>query len=454
MEIAEKLARYVNSFEFRKLSSGTVSEAKRHFIDSMGCMFGSLKEPTIQKLRKSLNYNNLMNKTFIIGAGIRYLDFNDTYLAKEPAHPSDNISALLSLAVEKNCNGKDLISAIALAYEIQCRLCDAGSLRKQGWDHVAYIPISAACGASKLLGLNLEKIRNAIALAATSGASLRQTRVGMLSEWKGLTAGNSAQSGLWAALLARAGISGPSEIFEGKHGFLNQVLRKDFDKNFYNFLDEKPAPKKISETYIKFHPVEYHIQAVAEAVLNLRKEHSWAGKTGNIDKITVITYEAAASIVGGDKSKWDPHTRETADHSIPYIVAAALINGKIWLDQFTEQKIKDKKLKPLMNKVEIVENPVFTQMYGKAFPAMIEIKSNSGKIICKRVDFPKGHPGNPMNNTEIEKKFYKLFKIGLKNEYPAATIKWLCDNTLKKYWNMENEIINDALLEYWRMLES
>ncbi len=360
---------------------------------------------------------SVYEKSFIIGSGIRCLDFNDTYLSKEPAHPSDNIAPLLALHLEGHGSQEDLIYAIALAYQIQCWLCDVTSLRKEGWDHVSYLPISVACGTSKLLRLDIESTRNAIALAAVSAASLRKTRVGTLSEWKGLSASNSAMNGLFAVILAKAGITGPYEVFEGGHGFFHQFSDKHFATNEAGFalslLKARACPDEILRTYIKFRPIEYHIQAVADAIVDLESQ------VFDIDKIQSIeiqTYEAAVSIVGGDKAKWHPKTRETADHSIPYISAIILHHGDITLDHFSAEVIQNTLWARLMDKVTIKENAEFTKCYGESFPVEICIKIQGGQDLVKRVDYPRGHYKNPMTDKEIEEKFWSLSKTTI-NSY-------------------------------------
>ncbi|OWK26823.1 MAG: hypothetical protein US76_01610 [Parcubacteria group bacterium GW2011_GWA2_38_13b] len=437
MEIAKKLAHYVNSVSFENLKPEVVNEVKRRIIDSFGCALGAWKFETIKKIYgitpKSYGYNNIghnstiirpfampltdtVSAAFINGAAIRYLDYNDTYLNLEPAHPSDNIAVLLAFAEEKKSTTQDFIMAITLSYEIQCRLCDAASLRKNGWDHVTYLPISVACGASKLAKFNIEQTRNAIAIAIAMGAYTRQTRVGELSEWKGFAAANAACNGLRAVKLVEAGISGPQRIFEGTYGFRPQLFRTgDFKESFYQFLEEKPVPEKILETYIKNWPVEYHIQAPVETILNLRKNYPEIADINSIISVKIETYEAAVSIVGGDKSKWNPKTRETADHSIPYCVARALIDGKIDLDSFTEEKIRDPNVKKLINKIIMREDANFTALYGKSFPVAIEIVKKIPHIDIgvrtinsKTTYYPKGHPRNPLTGKELESKFTEL----------------------------------------------
>ncbi len=161
--------------------------------------------------------------TFANGSFVRYLDFNDTYLSKEPAHPSDNIPAVLAVGEIVRASGKRVIQAIALAYEIHCRLCDAAALRPRGWDHVTYGPFSSALATAKVMKLSEARTLQAINLAGVANVALRQTRVGDLSMWKACAFSNAARNGVFAALLAQRGMTGPSPIFEGEKGFMKLV---------------------------------------------------------------------------------------------------------------------------------------------------------------------------------------------------------------------------------------
>src|SRR6202034_3916835 len=152
---------------------------------------------------------------FANGCMVRSLDYNDTYLSKEPAHPSDNIPAALSVADGQKSSGRDLITAVAIAYEVQCRFCDAASIRSRGWDHVTYGAFSTALAASKLMNLPFEKTRNALGIAGVASPNLRQSRAGELSHWKGCAFANAARHGIYSAMLAAEGMTGPAPIFEG-----------------------------------------------------------------------------------------------------------------------------------------------------------------------------------------------------------------------------------------------
>ena len=430
------MARYAQKIDFDDLPVEVIHEAKRHIIDSFGCAMGAyLGEPgrIARELALSFKTNEgtiVLGTThkstpdlaaFACGTLIRYLDYNDTYLSKEPAHPSDNIAAVLGALTDRT-DGRLFITAVVLGYEVQCRLCDAASLRNRGWDHVTYIALSSALAAAKVMKLPLDKTLETLALAGVPNIALRQTRVGELSMWKACAAANAARNGLFAALLARNGMTGPKEIFEGKMGFINQVSGPFMLQPFGG----KGGRFKVLDSYIKYYPSEYHSQAGIEAALKLRSQ---IGNPAEIDEIEVSTYDAAVDIIAGDKEKWNPKTRETADHSLPYCIATALSVGKIELEEFEEEKIKDPKIFNLMQKIKVIRDSTFTAEYPEGFPCLLNVTTRTGKEYSMKVTYPKGHPKNPMTDKEIEDKFRKLAG----NVLPQNKI----DAILDRMWNLE-----------------
>src|SRR5207237_1248227 len=236
--LAHQLANYSSSFRFEDLSKEVVHEVRRRVTDSLGCALGAWNEEPCAIARAVASDFSAKNGATIIGTAhkappdwaafatgccIRYFDYNDTYLSKEPAHPSDNIAAVLAVAESVGANGREVIAAIALAYEVQCRFCDAASIRARGWDHPTYGAFSTALAAARLMKLDPEKTRHAVNIAGVNCAAFRQARVGELSHWKGVAFANAARHGVYAALLARAGMTGPAPIFEGAMGFEKEL---------------------------------------------------------------------------------------------------------------------------------------------------------------------------------------------------------------------------------------
>src|SRR5437868_14145661 len=236
--LAHRLAEYACALRFEDLSKDVVHEVKRRVIDSLGCALGAWNEEPCVIARKVASDFSATNSATIIGTNhkappdwaafangcqIRYFDYNDTYLSKEPAHPSDNFAAVLAVGESVGATGKEMITATAIAYEVQCRLCDAASIRARGWDHPTYGAFSTALACAKLMKLDPERTRHAINIAGVHCAAFRQARVGELSHWKGDACANAARRGVYAALLARTGMTGPAPTFGGAMGFEKEL---------------------------------------------------------------------------------------------------------------------------------------------------------------------------------------------------------------------------------------
>lgn len=420
--LAKRLASYAYNLRFEDLPQKAVQEAKRRIIDSLGCAMGAIScgskpaKIAVKVAQQSTNLNGstvltTRHKTspdlaaFVMGTMIRYLDYNDTYLSKEPAHPSDNIAAILAVAEANGSNGKDIITAIVLAYEIQCRLCDAASIRSKGWDHVTYGAFSATLAVGKLLKLNEEQLIHAQGLAATPNNAMRQTRVGELSHWKGCAFANAARNAVFAAMLAQHGMTGPSEIFEGEMGFWAQVSGEFSLPPLAGESSSKEDSFMINQTYVKHYPAEYHSQSAIEAAIELRQLIGHENIAGQIKSITIESFDAAVDIIAGFEEHWHPKTRETADHSMPFCVSAALIDGDITLDTFTAARIQDPKLVALIQKVKVNRNSDMTAGYPEGIPNLLTVQTIDGQTFSKQVTYPLGHRGNPMDDQDIEKKF-------------------------------------------------
>lgn len=428
--IAERLAEYSRSLSYPHLPASVVHEVKRRVLDSLGCAVGAwTAEPSriARRIAQSVKIPNgatlwgTTHKTlpdlaaFANGALVRYLDFNDTYLSKEPAHPSDNIAAALAAGETAHASGKQVIEAIALAYEVHCRLCDAAALRPRGWDHVTYGPFTAALTAAKVWKLSHAQTVQAVNLAGVANVALRQTRVGDLSMWKACAFSNAARNGVFAARLAQQGMTGPSPIFEGEKGFMKLVSGPldlaAFGGEGRSRREQEECPFKILETYIKHYPVEYHAQTAVEAALIVREELLKAEGPQSLAGITEVelgSYDVAIEIIGRDEEKWRPRTRETADHSFPYCVAVALLDGTVALRSFGPKRLGDPALHAVMQKIRVVEQQEFIGWYPQAMPTRVTVRTAAGKEYVKQVDFPLGHPRNPMSDREVEEKFHRL----------------------------------------------
>jgi 2-methylcitrate dehydratase len=438
--LADRIAAYAANLTFDRLDAKTVHEVRRRLIDSFACALGAWdahapnvaraicrrvsSEPAATFLGGSRPTLPAL-AAFCNGILFRYLDFNDTYLSLEPAHPSDNLAAVLAAGEAAGRSGKDIITAAVLAYEIQCRFCDAASIRKNGWDHVTYGAFSTSAAAAKLFGLDAGHIRQALNLAGTPNVTLRQTRAGELSEWKGCAFANASRNGVFAAMLASEGLTGPAPIFEGEMGFFKQVSGPF---QVAKLGGEVPGDHDfmIKKTSIKYWPAEYHSQSAIHAALELRRK---IGDVNQIAALDIYSFDAAVDIIGKDPEKWRPKTRETADHSLPYCTAVALVDGDVTLDSFSEARLHDEHLLGLVARIKIHRDAALTARYPRGIPNRLELTLKDGARLIEENEFPRGHDQNPMTDDEVEAKFHRMAagRLGDAQQRKILDLCWRLD---------------------------
>ena len=419
--LAHQLADFAVTLRYEDLSEAVIHEVKRRVIDSLGCALGAWNEEPCVIARTVASDFSAKNGATILGTDhqvppdwaafatgccIRYFDYNDTYLSKEPAHPSDNIAAALAAAESAGANGREFITAIALAYEVQCRLCDAASIRARGWDHVTYGAFSTALAAAKLMKLDSEKTRHAVNIAGVACAAMRQARVGELSHWKGVAFANAARHGVYSALLARAGMTGPAPIFEGQMGFEKELGISLGDVGSKFVIRGKGGSEgtaaMILRTSIKYWPAEYHSQSAIEAALFLRKQIE---DLSQVKSMMIESHDASVDIIGSEPEKWRPQNRETADHSLPYITAVALIDGEITDKQFEPSRFTEPGIVKFLENVKVQRNDELSAIYAEAVANIVHVELADGRTLSKRVDYPLGNAKNPLKDSEVEGKF-------------------------------------------------
>lgn len=436
-QTTEQLSSYACNLSYEDLSPEAIHQVKRTVIDTLGCaMGGYLSEPA--KIARWLardvesrsspsrvlgtgDYTSMDLAGFTNGVMVRYLDCNDSYFSPGGGHPSDMIPAALAAADTFNADGRTLITAIALAYEVFCRIAD--QVPESGWDQGIFSVIGAACAAGKVMGLGREELGHAISLAAVPNVPLRVTRTGELSMWKGCAAASATRAGIFAAQLAGQGMTGPFEPFEGRRGLWESALGRSIQLDEFGGAHE---PFKITQTIFKFYPSQIHTQAPIGLALELRPKIDLS----DIESIHIRSYHSAVSSASTEPEKWDPKTRETADHSIPFLVAAALQDGAVTPGTFTHQRITDPALRPLLARMTIEEDPQFTERYPLEYNCRMEIKTRSGQIHVASTSFPKGHGSNPLDDAEVAAKFRRLATPTITEEQ--------CDQTLELLWSLES----------------
>jgi 2-methylcitrate dehydratase len=318
--IAERLAEYSCSLHYRHLPADVVHLAKRMIIDTLGCAVGGYTSEPSKIARDLASTVSSTQPCTIIGSGqtsspglatfangvmIRYLDYNDGYTSRESGHPSDSIAAVLAATELAGLGGRRAITATVVAYEAFCRLGDAATLKYHGFDHVTNGCIGSILGATRSLGLSQEPTREALNLGIAPNIALGQTRVGTLSHWKGCAYANASRNAVFATMLAQRGLTGPSPIFEGEHGFFQAVSRQPYEMEPFGGNGQ---PFKIAECSIKRFPLGQYSQTVVQAALEAREQMPQVN-VDDIAEVKIRTLQKAIDIMAGDEEKWHPSTR-------------------------------------------------------------------------------------------------------------------------------------------------
>jgi 2-methylcitrate dehydratase len=441
----EYFSDYACRLTYQDLSPETVHQVKRTLIDSLGCAVGAFNSEPALIARRVASRVQGNPSARILGTSqetstdlaafantvlVRYLDCNDHYAARGSGHPSDMIPGVLAMAGAHRAHGRAVITAITVAYEMFCRLADDVSLK--GWDQGMFVAIGATCGIGMILGLDRKAMGNAISIAITTGVPLGATRIGELSMWKGCATAAAARTAVFAAELAAEGMTGPSAPFEGRDGLWQHL---GIEPPKWESFGGGAKPFRITGTSFKAYPSVMHTQGPIGLVLELRQCLGAA----EIQSVHLATYGEAVRRTATETEKWNPETRETADHSIPYLVAAALQDGEVTPATFAPSRIQDPALRSLIKKLKVVEEPEFTRRYPAESCTRIEVTTTDGRRMTAETSHPKGHLRNPLTDAGVEAKFRGLASSALGAER--------CDRVLAEVWNLEDAATLDKLFD-------
>jgi len=417
MTMVQELAGFVERASYRDLSEGARGQLKLRVLDALGCALGALSGEPIAKIRAHLGEFCPDGSVTLIGGGrsaadlagfynaalVRYLDFNDSYLAKgETCHPSDNLGGVLAAAEYAGASGEDFLAALAVAYQVQCRLSDVAPVRARGFDHTVQGAYAASAGASRALGLNRDQTANAIAISGTALNALRVTRTGALSHWKGLAYPNTVFGALHAAFLARRGITGPPEVFEGNKGFMETIAGR-FEIDW-----KKEDLERVNRTIIKKYNAEIHSQSALEGLLSIREEAKVDPR--DIERVEIDIFEVAYHIIGGGEEgdKTRVNTKEEADHSLRYLAAAALLDGEVWTAQFAPDRIRRADVQALLRRVAVRPSEEFSRRFPGEMPCRVTVVLRNGTRLLREKDGYRGFHLDPMDRDEVLGKFERL----------------------------------------------
>lgn len=416
MTEVQELAAFVEKASLEDLSGEALAQLKIRVLDTVGVAIGALDAEPIVAIRGLLEDLGGTEQSTLIGGGktsperaaffnsalSRYLDFMDAYLAKgETNHPSDNFGAVLASAESVDATGADLLTAFAVAYQVHSRLSDVAPVRALGFDHTTQGAFAAAAAAAKALGLPAEEIANAVAMAGTANVALRVTRTGNLSHWKGLAYPHVSKEGTWSALLASRGITGPEEVFEGNKGFKD--LAGDFDIDW-----STEDLERVTRSIIKKYNAEIHSQSALDAALKLRNDHGIDPST--ITSVDLTTFDVAYSIIGGGEEgdKQAIRTKEEADHSLPWMLAVALLDGELNPAQYAPERIVADDVQALMKKVTITPDQALSDRFPDEMPAVLTITLDDGTSWTREESAYDGFFTQPLDWDGARRKFDAL----------------------------------------------
>lgn len=417
MTHAEQLAAFVVRASYGDLSETARQQLKIRVLDGLGCAIAALQGEPIRLLRAQVEEFDGARHCTLIGGGkaapdrsalynsalVRYLDFNDSYLAKgETCHPSDNLGAVLAASEYAKQSGQKLLIALSVAYQVQCRLSDVAPVRAKGFDHATQGSYAVAAGVSKALGLDEVRTANAIAICGTAFNALRVSRTGALSQWKGLAYPNTAFSCTHATFLAMRGITGPLEVFEGNKGFMDSIAGK-FKINW-----SEEDLERVTQTILKRYNAEIHSQSVLEGILELKKEYGLAGE--EVARVEIEIFDVAYNIIGGGEegNKNIVRTKEEADHSLPYLVAVAILDGQVMPEQYRPVRIQSQDVQALLRKVTVKPSSDYSRRFPDEMPCRITLTLRDGRRIAKEKHDYEGFRTRPMLWERAVEKFERL----------------------------------------------
>jgi len=433
--LTARIVDYAQGLRFDDLPPAVVTAVKQRTLDAIGCALGgrdcdaavyarrlgrgSLPEAYPGRVIGMATRTSADLAAFANTAMIRYLDFNDSHQA---SHPSDMLGPLLALAEAAGADGRRLVSSIVVGYETLLRIVQASSLRERGWDQGHAMGIGTAAAVGHLLGLSRERMAHALAIATISNAQLRATRAGRLAMWKGAATADAGRNAVFTTLLAAEGLTGPDKPFEGRHGLWEQVSGP-FD--LPPFADQGGG-YYLEHSFLKYWPVVLHAQAAIWAAIDLRGRLT-ADEIAGID---LATYWTSWHSTASEPEKWTPTTRETADHSMPYIFARTFLDGEITVNSFDEAAIRDPAAKALMDKIAVHVDDGIEALYRAGQPTVYCLRAvarrRSGGNESSEILHPRGMCRNPMSDAEIGGKFHRLAEPVLGATRAAAAAEaWL-----------------------------
>ncbi|RFU48840.1 MmgE/PrpD family protein [Paraburkholderia sp. DHOC27] len=390
---------------------------KRNILDSLGCAIGALSGKPFAALREQFDEYGRSGKCTLIGGGtsspdqaalynsglVRYVDLLDSYMSPGGlCHPSDNFGTILAAADHASASGEDFMLALAVAYEIGCRITAIVPVMAKGFNHAIQLAISAAAGSGKLFGLDAQQIAHAVAIATADNISLTCVHSEPVSQWKGFSPGITGMRAIYSASLAKRGFTGPLRLFEGPNG-----LERMFDQPLEVNWDD-PQLEVIHQTVMKKYCSLIHGQPVLEATLQLKRQHGVTSE--EVEEVRCDIFQTGFDIAGGGGfgAKDNPQTKEQADYNLKYLIAVALLDDEVGPAQLEPERIQAADAQALLNKVTVQPDATFSAQYPQALNTRVTIRCKDGRSFSKEHTGFEGGLENPFTWERTVQKFHWL----------------------------------------------
>lgn len=415
--ITHRMAEFAAGLQYGDIPAPAIKEAKRFLLDSVGCALAAANSEDMAAMYRFVDGLGGLPEATLIGSGkktnaanaalmnsllVRALDYNDIYWEQDPSHPSDIIFGGISPGEAVGKGGREALVAILIAYELEMRWCLAcfPGVREVGWHHASLTQFVSPYVAGRMYGLTIEQMVAAAGISASSHYTLGGVVAGHLTNMKNTADPLATQAGVLAALMAREGVSGPVQVIEGKEGFQHVIHNVELKPEI--LLDGLGEKFLITECAYKAFPTEALTHQPISAVLNIMQKHDLVAE--DVAEIHIETTTRGADILS-DPSKYDPRTKETADHSLPYCIAAAAADGGLWPTSFEEDKLFDPRIRALLPKIKVVANAEIDGLFPGIKRAIARVRTLAGEAYFETVDHAKGSPQNPMSDKEVVDKF-------------------------------------------------
>ncbi len=417
--ISRQIAEFAVNLKYDDLPYDVVREVKRYLYDSIGCAYGGYRTKDVNILRDIYTSMGGSPEATVIGFGdklpavnvtlvnslmMRALDFNDIYWKEDPSHPSDLIPAALAVGELVNASMKDVIVAIVLAYEFEQRMCEFAvpGVRERKWHHATLTQFVSPIVAGKLLELSVDQMVHAIGINGSHNHTIGCPTAGKLTMMKNTVDPMAVQAGVFAALMAQKGYSGTEAVFDGKEGLMD-VFGPSWDNE--KLVGKLGEDFKILQCSMKAFPTEALTHTHITATLKVIKNNDI--KPEQIQEVKVTTIARACDILF-DPHKYRPESRETADHSLPYCIAAAIVDRQITTNSFSEEKMKDPRIWGVIDKIKGEASIEFEKMFPAKQPSRVTVHTTDGKNFSEYLEYPKGDPREPMTIEDLQAKFGAL----------------------------------------------